>query len=167
MKRWWLALGTAGLLVVPGSTILDNTESRVLAAAYALLGRFPYSWGGGHAETPGPSRGTCKGYRGDIKPCPARKTRGLDCSGLARWVYHIAHGRDVLGPGNTDAHLKRLYRVTTPRPGDLVFYGTPKRTHHVGIYIGHTKMINAYATGTRIRIDNITTVDDLLGYYRY
>lgn len=28
-------------------------------------------------------------------------------------------------------------------------------------------MINAFATGTRIRMDEVSALDDLLGYYHY
>ncbi|MBG0821879.1 C40 family peptidase [Planomonospora sp. ID91781] len=136
-------------------------------------GAIPYSWGGGHGERPGPSLGTCRGYRGSIRPCPAAGTLGLDCSGLARWVYHLAYGRDVLGPGNTDDHLRRLTRVPAAhaRPGDLVFYGEVSRrrvrTHHVGIYVGQGMMINALRTGTEVRTDPVTRIEDFAGYFRY
>ncbi|GIH94561.1 C40 family peptidase [Planobispora siamensis] len=159
------------------------TPNRLTAIAHAIRagherpgwsgGAIPYSWGGGHARRPGPSLGTCRGYRGSIKPCPATRTRGLDCSGLARWVYHLAYGRDVLGPGNTDDHIRRLTKVpaSLARPGDLVFYGTVSRrkvrTHHVGIYIGEGKMINALRTGTKVRIDPLTRVKGFAGFFRY
>ncbi|WP_329424707.1 NlpC/P60 family protein [Streptosporangium sp. NBC_01495] len=159
------------------------TPNRITAIAYAIEagqhqpgwrgGEIPYSWGGGHDEDPGPSLGTCQGYRGSIRPCPVTRTLGLDCSGLARWVYHLAYGRDVLGPGNTDDHVKRLKRIPSAaaRPGDLVFYGKvgkrKVRTHHVGIYVGQGKMINARRTGTEVRVDRVAAVDDLAGYFRY
>lgn len=157
--------------------------NRTTAIAYAIEagwrqpgwrgGGIPYSWGGGHGERPGPSLGTCQGYTGAIQPCPATQTLGLDCSGLTRWVYHLAYGRDVLGPGNTDDHVKRLKRIpaAVARPGDLVFYGKiGKRkvsTHHVGVYVGRGKMINARRTGTEVRIDRVAALDDLVGYFRY
>ncbi len=40
-------------------------------------------------------------------------------------------------------------------PGDLVFYFSP--IHHVGIYIGGGKMVNAAGTGKGVRIDYIWT----------
>ncbi|MEV0386249.1 NlpC/P60 family protein [Nonomuraea sp. NPDC050643] len=129
-----------------------------------------YSWGGGHSEDPGPSKGTCRGYRGRVKPCPAARTRGLDCSGFTRWVYALAHGEDVLGPGNTDDHVRKMRRVKSARPGDLVFFGKitkrSVRTHHVGVYLGDGKMMNAPETGAVVRIDDIAK-KDFAGFYRY
>jgi cell wall-associated NlpC family hydrolase len=82
-------------------------------------GRVPYSWGGGHGGTPGPSAGTCakdSGYSGP-KPCQAGSTVGVDCSGFARWVYSLAYGSDVLGGGTTDSELSMMTKVSTPQPG--------------------------------------------------
>lgn len=167
VRRRLVLVGGLLLLAGAGSAPLNEELSRVVAIAYASQGDVPYSWGGGHAARPGPSLGTCRGYRGAIRPCPASRTRGLDCSGFTRWVYRLAFGGDVLGRGNTDDHLRRLRKVTAPQPGDLVFFGRPGRTHHVGVYVGGGKMINAFATGTRIRMDDVSVLDDLLGYYHY
>ncbi len=131
-------------------------------------GPVPYSWGGGHGTKPGPSYGTCSGYTGSIMPCPATKTLGVDCSGFTRWVYAQAFGADVLGGGNTNDQLRRLSRTTTPQPGDLVFYGSStSNTHHVGIYIGNGNMINAQKTGTYVKVDKVTIMPDLVGYFHY
>ncbi|GAA4933432.1 cell wall-associated NlpC family hydrolase [Nonomuraea thailandensis] len=144
----------------------------IVRVAYEIEQRgIVYSWGGGHAASPGPSKGTCRGYRGRIKPCPAARTRGLDCSGFARWVYALAHGEDVLGPGNTDDHVRRMRRVSSPEPGDLVFFGKigkrSVRTHHVGVYLGGGKMMNAPETGAVVRVDEIGRKKDFAGFYRY
>ncbi|GAA2394818.1 C40 family peptidase [Nonomuraea africana] len=153
------------LLAVPSSMPLRQLAMpRIVILAYQFQG-IPYSWGGGHKERPGPSTGTCQGYTGKIKPCPAKRTRGLDCSGLARLVYARAHGYDVLGPGNTDEHLRRMRKVTDPRPGDLVFFGK-RKTHHVGIYLGNGQMMNAPETGAVVRVDDVEGRKDLRGYYR-
>ncbi|WP_246063840.1 C40 family peptidase [Nonomuraea longispora] len=145
---------------------------RIVQLAYEIERHgIAYAWGGGHAGEPGPSKGTCRGYRGKIKPCPAARTRGLDCSGLTRWVYALAHGRDVLGPGNTDAHVRRMRRVKSPKPGDLAFFGkiTKKtvKTHHVGIYLGNGTMMNAPETGAIVRVDDIAEKKNFAGFYRY
>jgi NlpC/P60 family len=134
-------------------------------------GTVPYSWGGGHGTNPGPSVGTCSGYTGSVRPCPADKTRGVDCSGFSRWVYSLAYGQDVLGGGNTDSELSRMHKVSTPAPGDLVFYGSWSSTYqryltvHVGVYIGNGKMIDALRTGKPVEQDSVSVMSDLLGYW--
>ncbi|MGN9841399.1 C40 family peptidase [Nonomuraea sp. H19] len=173
MKRR-LAVAAALILLVATASIPLETRMLplIVRIAYEVEQRgIAYSWGGGHAAEPGPSKGTCKGYHGRIKPCPAARTRGLDCSGLARWVYALAHGTDVLGPGNTNDHVRRMRRVdSAPLPGDLVFFGkiTKKavKTHHVGIYLGNGKMMNAPETGAVVRVDDIARLKDLAGFYR-
>jgi cell wall-associated NlpC family hydrolase len=160
------ALVVLALLAAAGSAPVLDEVSSIVRVAYRLEGSVPYAWGGGHAAKPGPSKGTCKGYHGEITPCPAAKTTGVDCSGFARWVYRLAYGRDVLGRGNTDAHIRRLRKVGHAEPGDLVFYGTTHRTHHVGVYIGAGRMVDALRTGTRVRVDDVRVLGDIIGYYR-
>ncbi len=130
-------------------------------------GFVPYAWGGGHGSAPGPSFGTCNWYTGP-QPCRANVTFGVDCSGFARWVYHLAYGRDVLGGENTNGQLRKLTKSTTGRPGDLVFYGrSTSDTRHVAVFIGDGKIINALRTGTVIRVDSIDVSRDRLpGFYR-
>ena len=48
-------------------------------------------------------------------------------------------------------------------PGDLVFYSPD--LHHVGIYIGHGEMIDAFETGTSVRTDPL--LPDIYGFYHY
>jgi peptidoglycan hydrolase-like protein with peptidoglycan-binding domain/cell wall-associated NlpC family hydrolase len=98
----------------------------------------PYVWGGGHRAKAGPSKGTCWGYSGG-NPCRAEVTTGLDCSGLVRWIYKLATGKDVFGSGNTDSQIKKGSKVTADKavPGDLIFWGSSESsTHHVAIYMG-------------------------------
>jgi hypothetical protein len=155
-----------------------STSSKIVKYATAIMngqaepgwggGSVPYSWGGGHASNAGPSLGTCAGYTGSIKPCPASKTVGVDCSGFARWVYKLAYGSDVLGAVNTNGEIAVMHRVSSPQAGDLVFYGTgPSNTHHVGVYIGNGKMIDALKTGTHVETDAVNIMSDVVGYYAY
>ncbi|RAY15372.1 NlpC/P60 family protein [Actinomadura craniellae] len=117
----------------------------VVRAALRWLGT-PYSWGGGTAA--GPSYGIAHG----------RHIRGFDCSGLALYAWdkvgvrldHWTGTQWTAGP-----------RVPTGmlRPGDLVFFaydtGDPDTIHHVGIYIGGGKMVEAPYTGAHVRISSI------------
>ncbi|MFC7590471.1 C40 family peptidase [Nonomuraea antimicrobica] len=174
MKRRLAVTGAALLLLTATASVPLSLPVPPLTVrlAYEIEQRqIVYSWGGGHGEDPGPSMGTCRGYRGQIKPCPAATTLGLDCSGFARWVYAMAHGEDVLGPGNTDDQVRKMRRVSAARPGDLVFFGQigkrAVKTHHVGIYLGGGKMMNAPYTGSIVRIDDIRDRADLAGFYRY
>jgi cell wall-associated NlpC family hydrolase len=129
-------------------------------------GQISYAWGGGHGSATGPSAGTCSGYTGSISPCPAAVTTGLDCSGLSRWVYKLAFGSDVLGGGTADSQMHELTKVSAANavPGDLVFFGTTAHVHHVGIFVGNGKMINALQTGTLVRTDSVAR-SDLVGYF--
>jgi cell wall-associated NlpC family hydrolase len=73
---------------------------------------------------------------------------GFDCSGLVYWAYR---GLGVTVPHNSYAlwsagrHISRGHA----KPGDvLVFSGLG----HVGLYIGHGKMVHAPQTGRNVEI---------------
>ena len=97
--------------------------------AQAQLGK-PYLWGG-----TGPD--------------------AFDCSGLVMMAYRAA-GINI--PRTSEDQWAQLPHVPVGNvePGDLVFFagadGTPTSPGHVGLVIGHDKMIEAYATGFPIRI---------------
>ncbi|MCD0452302.1 NlpC/P60 family protein [Actinocorallia sp. API 0066] len=106
----------------------------------------PYSWGGGTQK--GPSYGIQHGS----------KIKGFDCSGLALYAWgkvgigldHWTGSQWVAGP-----------RVPTTmlRPGDLVFFAKntkdPDTIHHVGIFVGDGRMVEAPYTGAKVRISSI------------
>ena len=81
------AIGNANCYAAPqgatGSDIVKIATDILNAKAVTPWpgGSVPYVWGGGHRSV-GPSTGTCDGYTGAIKPCPAETTVGVDCSGL-------------------------------------------------------------------------------------
>jgi cell wall-associated NlpC family hydrolase len=110
----------------------------------------PYSWGGGTAR--GPSTGTCAGYRGSIRPCPATRTVGFDCSGLMLYAYAQV--------GITLDHYAAFQYLEGRRipsqelaPGDMVFFH-PKADGpgHVGMFIGDGKFVHAPRTGDVVKI---------------
>lgn len=117
----------------------------LIAISYACrqLG-LPYVWGGD-----GPSQGDA----------------GFDCSGLTTAAYEAAritlprtaHTQYAAGPPAAPPLL----------PGDLVFYGTAAKVHHVGLYIGSGLMIHAPTFGEPIQIAPYRwTGDDYLGTTR-
>lgn len=74
---------------------------------------------------------------------------GFDCSGLVSWVY----GRLGVGlPHNAAAlyGVGRRVRLASMRPGDLVFFSG---LGHVGIYIGHGRMIHAPQSGRNVEVE--------------
>ena len=83
---------------------------------------------------------------------------GFDCSGFAMYVYkhfgiylpHSSRMQSGYGAAVSRADLQ---------PGDLVFFFSP--IHHVGIYIGDGKMVNAAGTGKGVRIDYVWTLVQL------
>lgn len=72
---------------------------------------------------------------------------GLDCSGLVEMVYQAA-GINV--PRTADQQFRHLPKVDTPRPGDLLFFGSRQKATHVGIYRGQGQMIHAPGSGRQV-----------------
>jgi peptidoglycan DL-endopeptidase CwlO len=76
---------------------------------------------------------------------------GFDCSGLAMYVFKrvgvsLAHGATMQARRGKRVSLHDL------RPGDLLFFGTRGYYHHVGIYVGGGRMIDAPRPGLRVRV---------------
>ena len=80
---------------------------------------------------------------------------GFDCSGLTMYCY--AQVGVSLSHGATDQqHASTPVSLSNLRPGDLVFFGSPSFSHHVGIYVGGGQMIDAPYTGAVVRYDSIS-----------
>jgi cell wall-associated NlpC family hydrolase len=79
--------------------------------------------------------------------------RAFDCSGLVIWAYGMAgrHGlpRTTWGLVN----VGRKVSIKHALPGDLVF---TNGLGHMGIYVGHGRMLNAPHSGARVRIDRLS-----------
>ena len=75
---------------------------------------------------------------------------GFDCSGLCMYAYdkigiYLPHSSAMMYSYGTYVPQDQL------QPGDLVFFYTP--IHHVGMYIGGGKMVNA--TGDHVQIGTV------------
>ncbi|MCP1315018.1 MULTISPECIES: C40 family peptidase [unclassified Halomonas] len=73
--------------------------------------------------------------------------KGLDCSGLVEMTYRAA-GMRV--PRTADEQYRALPGTDTPRPGDLLFFGSGSKATHVGIYRGDRQMIHAPGSGRKV-----------------
>ncbi|GLZ37861.1 C40 family peptidase [Actinokineospora sp. NBRC 105648] len=77
---------------------------------------------------------------------------GFDCSGLTKASFAAA---GVQLPRTAHTQYQATTRVAEAElaPGDLVFYGNPRtKIHHVGLYIGAGKMIDAPTFGQPVGI---------------
>ena len=87
----------------------------------------------------------------------------FDCSGLTMRAWAAA---GVSLSHNAAAQYASTHHVARSalQPGDLVYFGRP--IHHVGIYIGGGKFIEAPYTGADVRISNLSSRSDYAGASR-
>lgn len=117
-------LNVAGTTTVTPAPISTVSKAQlVITEAKKYIGS-PYLWGG---NTPA----------------------GFDCSGFSKYVFEKV---GISLPRTAATQFSGLKTVSTPSPGDLVFFETyaPGPTH-LGIYIGDNKFIHAgSSTGVTI-----------------
>ena len=134
-------------LVAPGTgRSISTTAQRATAVAFAQskIGVW-YRWAG--AGEIGPT----------VTDNGIQNVEGYDCSGLTMRAYQaagISLGHYTGLQWDEGMHVSR----DQLQPGDLVFFATdtsnPATIHHVGIYIGGGKMIDAPETGRQIGVHN-------------
>ena len=126
----WAAIGgfpcdIANPPTTPEPPADGTVGQRIIDTAKQYLG-IPYVWGG------------------------ATPSGGFDCSGLTQYVYAKV-GLSI--PRVASAQQRFLTKVSTPQPGDLVFFGSP--AYHVGIWVSEGKMIAAPYPGQVVRLQPI------------
>ncbi|PFE02362.1 N-acetylmuramoyl-L-alanine amidase [Bacillus cereus] len=88
---------------------------------------------------------------------------GFDCSGFISYIFGVGR-QDVAGYWNS------VSKVSSPQPGDLVFFqGTYKAgPSHIGIYVGNGQMIHASDKGIAYGdINSSYNQKHFLGYGRF
>jgi cell wall-associated NlpC family hydrolase len=105
------------------STHTPTLGERAAALALEEVG-VPYQWGG-------------------ISPAS-----GFDCSGLVYWAYgrlgiKLSHSSYALYDEGREIPRRRM------KPGDLLFFFG---LGHVGIYVGHGRMVHAPHSGSRVQV---------------
>ncbi len=79
--------------------------------------------------------------------------RGLDCSGLVRYVFQQVTGVTLPRTSQELSRLGTQVAVTELVPGDLVFFNTRRlQFSHVGIYLGEDRFIHAPRQGGEVEI---------------
>ena len=121
----------------------------VINRALSQLG-MPYAWGGGNAY--GPTRGIRDG--GVADSYGDYNKVGFDCSGLM--IYAFA-GVGIRLPhySGYQATYGRKVPLSNMRPGDMLFWATRGRIHHVALYIGNGQMVEAPFSGSRVRVTSV------------
>ncbi|MGZ4436876.1 MAG: transglycosylase SLT domain-containing protein [Nocardioides sp.] len=111
-----------------GGTGDTGAGAAVVAEARKYLG-IPYVWGGTNPRT------------------------GLDCSGLVQTVY-AKFGIDLPRVSYEQARAGRpVPGLDQAQPGDILCFGSP--VHHVAIYIGDHKMIEAPRPGKDVQVSDV------------
>jgi peptidoglycan DL-endopeptidase CwlO len=120
--------GAVPLTDLPTPTGTGGTGQAVVDEARKYLG-VPYAWGGTNPKV------------------------GLDCSGLVQLVYS-KFGVDLPRVSYQQATSgKPVGSLAEARPGDLLAFGSP--VHHIAIYIGDGKMIEAPRPGLDVRVIDV------------
>ena len=79
--------------------------------------------------------------------------KGLDCSGLTQLVFRKL-GIELPRVSAQQAKVgEKVASIDDARPGDLLFFGSP--VHHVGIYAGDGKMVDAPHKGATVGLHKI------------
>jgi len=108
-----------------------------------------YVWGGGTGR--GPSTGIPDAFGSSLDRL------GFDCSGLMLYAFNGV-GVSLPRVSRNQYDAGRKVPVSDLRPGDMVFYqngGGP--IHHVAMYVGREKMIEAPYTGASVRVVPLRT----------
>ncbi|PGP66867.1 N-acetylmuramoyl-L-alanine amidase, partial [Bacillus cereus] len=88
---------------------------------------------------------------------------GFDCSGFISYIYGVGR-QDVNGYWNS------VSKVSSPQPGDLVFFQNTYKNgpSHIGIYVGNGQMIHASDKGIAYGdINSSYNQKHFLGYGRF
>ncbi|WP_158607677.1 C40 family peptidase [Flexivirga caeni] len=123
-RATWTALGGYPAATPAPTPTPKKSQSRIVSIAMGLRG-VPYVYGGASPS-------------------------GFDCSGFTSYVYRRA---GISIPRTASAQAARSTRVSSPKPGDLVFWGYP--AYHVAIYIGGGKIVAARHPGTVVGVQNL------------
>lgn len=97
---------------------------------------------------------TAKKQIGDPYRWGASGPGAFDCSGLVQYAWRKAGVRLPRTTWSIRSAVRKKVSWGHFKPGDLIF---TSGGGHVGMYVGHGKMIHAPHSGTRVRIDRLNS----------
>lgn len=126
-KSGWVLSTLLSTATVKKASVKTASSSSVVSAALALKG-IPYKFGG---TTPS----------------------GFDCSGFVQYAFKKA-GKNV--SRTTSTQFAESYTVSSPQPGDLVFFANTYKPgiSHVGIYIGNNQFVHSGGAKAEVKSMN-------------
>ena len=157
----------------------DNvSEDRVdvIAAAYSLVGKVGYFWGGKSTVIgEDPSWGTVEKVSAEgSKSSGTLRAYGLDCSGFVTWAvingYQDQGMQAAVGDGTSDQWEKaNVVSEADAQPGDLVFQRGPESgsDNHVGILCGKTDSGDWIAVHCSSSKNGVTVGEAYSASFRY
>jgi peptidoglycan DL-endopeptidase RipA len=137
--------GGGGPVALPSSGSVRTVINRALSQ----LG-VPYAWGGGNAYGPTqgiPDGGVADSY-GDYNKV------GFDCSGLMIYAFAGA-GYSLPHYSGYQHEAGRKVPLSQKRAGDMLFWATGGRIHHVALYLGGEQMVEAPYSGSYVRVTSV------------
>ncbi|QUH02778.1 C40 family peptidase [Saccharopolyspora erythraea] len=146
---WSASLGMAlGEGYADGETADPKVEA-VIRRALSQLGVI-YAWGGGNAS--GPTKGIRDGGVADANGDFAKV--GFDCSGLMLYAF-AAVGVELDHYSGYQYESGRKIPLDRMRRGDMIFWQDGASTHHVALYLGGGRMVEAPYSGARVRVTDV------------
>jgi len=152
------AAAAAGRVAGAGAGVVAGGVQGVIDRAVSQIG-VTYAWGGGNAK--GPSRGIRDGGVAD-EFGDYRKT-GFDCSGLMLYAFG-ALGVGLPHYSGYQYNAGKKVPISQVRPGDMLFWADGGNIHHVALFIGNGKMVEAPYSGGAVRIVPVRYGDGLMPY---
>jgi len=144
---------TTGSTGSTGGTVPTSANAQAaIRRAVSQLG-VSYAWGGGN--TAGPTLGVRDGGVADSYGDFAKV--GFDCSGLMMYAF-AAVGVSLPHYAGYQYLAGKQVPLAQIQPGDMVFYGL-SGIHHVALYIGAGKMIEAPESGSYVTVSPLRLGD--------
>lgn len=96
-----------------------------------------------------------KNQLGDPYRAGSAGPNAFDCGGFTQFVFRRALGMDIARTSRGQFQQVERIKKKDARPGDLVFF-FEGGAHHVGIYLGNGKMIDAPNPGESVSVNPIS-----------